>query len=960
MTPQPLFQTGQITVNTALPLVGAQRLRGLGVNELFPEGCVTNLNAEEYTEKLEEENLDGGEDSTLSHKKFVARVTSTVDEMRNAAETSERQKRPLATMSDIAAHWNVSTKELSSIMEWVGVDDVEDSLTMLAGQTRPPNDETESPSTGDVEWQPIYDELVDFMIPTRTYARKLRTEQEVPLWAANGISIAQLFAEGKLFRSSEFPDGVNGEVMLRAHIDKAVSSCQVDGEYAFARQGKNSRRVGRMDTVVFPSCDADLSELGRKFYWDLDWSSKRCTPSKIADVPLADLKKDGKYHGPVLNVAYINEQLPHWKDEQIMQDAEYGLQFESELGHGVVICPMNNSARPHLLKLWKGVEDQIHNNEVSADEDVVRFPSYFYPYGAASPNWRCKWRLTNDLRVHGFDSEWARMVSRNDNCQKEDYTVPDWVRLGEVLKEGESLRRLWHAISAVHPESRNYLRPCAWAEDGKGYFHIFGMRRRDRVFQGMLVPTPDGPPRFVSSHVLLFGSVPGPWWAQRFSCVLVGLIRKRILDFEMTLLEKADEENPVALRLMPKHLAALIRNTFNRGERKLPHWFVSMFIDDVHGKSLGTLRAIAGLLITWDEMKRAGVPIGKEDDGTSKKSQLGEITEFLGTKCYWALGGHKITERKTYIMIRWMERVIRRTWIHATEFESLWGTIGNVAGVRKEVRRALGHGYKAKASSHYVIPSKYGQIIRVSAWLRDSLRTILISIRSNKLAPMYESRSERVGRPIIISTTDAARTVSEDVFSGIGGVILFQDLAAMWVKRLDMEELEQFDIHVTELWADLIGVHLIQNFMTVAGIENEESMTDCLERVDNMGVVQSITAGMAKDIRLSAMLALRAKRLSEIKIRSEAEWISTDDPEQFGDAMSRGRFDEVRAALEARGFKQFMFWDLNRGESNLVPDMANLRSLLMNLSSQHKSMKTAKPVSVCSKRGKRRRRTKGA
>ena len=38
-----------------------------------------------------------------------------------------------------------------------------------------------------------------------------------------------------------------------------------------------------------------------------------------------------------------------------------------------------------------------------------------------------------------------------------------------------------------------------------------------------------------------------------------------------------------------------------------------------------------------------------------------------------------------------MERITRRTWINAVEFESLWGTIGSVAGVRKEVRRALGN-----------------------------------------------------------------------------------------------------------------------------------------------------------------------------------------------------------------------------------------------------------------------------
>ena len=103
---------------------------------------------------------------------------------------------------------------------------------------------------------------------------------------------------------------------------------------------------------------------------------------------------------------------------------------------------MNYLARPHLRKLWEGVEDQINNQGVDANVDVTRFPSYFIYMELHLP-WRCKWRLINDLRIHGLDTEWATSVSRSDNCNKEDYTVPDWVRLSEVFKEGECLRRLW-------------------------------------------------------------------------------------------------------------------------------------------------------------------------------------------------------------------------------------------------------------------------------------------------------------------------------------------------------------------------------------------------------------------------------------------------------------------------------------------------------------------------------------
>ena len=46
---------------------------------------------------------------------------------------------------------------------------------------------------------------------------------------------------------------------------------------------------------------------------------------------------------------------------------------------------MNNLARPHLRKLWEGVEDQINNQEGDANVDVTRFPSYLYQNGAASP-----------------------------------------------------------------------------------------------------------------------------------------------------------------------------------------------------------------------------------------------------------------------------------------------------------------------------------------------------------------------------------------------------------------------------------------------------------------------------------------------------------------------------------------------------------------------------------------------
>ena len=51
--------------------------------------------------------------------------------------------------------------------------------------------------------------------------------------------------------------------------------------------------------------------------------------------------------------------MPGWKDEKMMRDIEYGLRFKKELGHAVVIAPMNGSARPHLAKLREGVLKQV-------------------------------------------------------------------------------------------------------------------------------------------------------------------------------------------------------------------------------------------------------------------------------------------------------------------------------------------------------------------------------------------------------------------------------------------------------------------------------------------------------------------------------------------------------------------------------------------------------------------------
>ena len=64
-----------------------------------------------------------------------------------------------------------------------------------------------------------------------------------------------------------------------------------------------------------------------------------------------------------------------------------------------------------------------------------------------------------------------------------------------------------------------------------------------------------------------------------------------------------------------------------------------------------------------------------------------------------------------------------------------------------------------------------------------------------------------------------------------------------------------------------------------------------------MSVVNVIDSGVAKDIRLEAMLTVRAELLREQEMTSEAAWIWIHDDEQLGDGMSREEFNAVRIAL---------------------------------------------------------------
>ena len=133
-----------------------------------------------------------------------------------------------------------------------------------------------------------------------------------------------------------------------------------------------------------------------------------------------------------------------------------------------------------------------------------------------------------------------------------------------------------------------------------------------------------------------------------------------------------------------------------------------------------------------------------------------------------------VIRRKRYVLLRWLRRVRARTWVILRECESLWGTAGNAAAFMMGARRFLGHGYRAKANRHYVIPSKFGLIIRVSAWMRDALSGLEQTLVDTEARPFYDNptAAREEASSLIQSVTDAARTVSREKFSGMGGVLL--------------------------------------------------------------------------------------------------------------------------------------------------------------------------------------------
>ena len=926
---------------------------GYGVARRFPNMATGHESLCETDDLIPDGTDVACGDSSLSHRAFVEKVITHLEDVKKAQTGRDMDERAPPTREGVARLWGVTEDMVGMALNLTSIPEARhaDYIRMMAF-IPPPSQRTpvDIPDDHPPPSLSVPVNVVDAMAPPDAplgEAPPLVPSLDAPEELMRGVPVSRLFDPSRRFLSTTTGRMVDGGTRFRELITNAVRKCADDGACADRAPGHKSRRMFR-HPEVFPSCEGDLSPIGRKYPWNVD-NLDCCVPIDLGDTPLSVQKERKEYDGNVFNIGYLRENLPEWPDEEMMRDLEYGLRFKQPLGQGVVIAPMNGSARPHLGKLREGLLKQVEAKILKASPRVSIFPSFFYPFGASSPNWRFKFRLTSDLRLHGLSGSmtaWHHLLSRNDNCDA-GYVKPSWVQLRDVLHEGALLHSAWEEISSAHPESREVLRPCGWAEDGKSFFNMFGMAKSARQSQGLLLPCGKDPPLFISSDVLLFGSVPGPWWAQRLSCMIVALIRKRLFLFECALLELADEGDEVASLLLPEALAKMTRVAASSGGVGLLPSSVSMYIDDVHGKALGKVRAMAGLFSTWYEMESINCPYGTEDDKSSSKAQFGETTIFLGVDCFWAEGMVAITEQKKYILLRWIDRILGRTWVLRAEFESLWGTAGHAASFLPDARRYLGHGYRAKCNSYYVIGSKFGNVIRVALWMKDALRNLRATIVAVDARPFFVdvTAAEVELHGTIQSVTDAARTISRTKFSGMGGVLLLGPHAVMWHYRFDYEVLERLKIHVTEIWGSVTGILLISHFKELIRTRGGDyGATRCLERIDNMSVVNVIDAGKAKDIMLEAMLTIRADLLEEQNLTSEAAWIWTHSLEQLGDGMSRGKFKEVREALQGRGFKDVVHWDLNGKESFLIPDMSVLREYLLKLDSHNVSMKSGKPV----------------
>ena len=920
-----------------------------GVNENFPRATLTCSDEDSESDDEERRDEAGQEvgDEKLPWGAFHQRILRELKAMQEQEKKRAAEEVVQPTRSEVRKKWGLSSDaEMDMLMDMMIQDDVKlenECLKRFAAIARPRTPQDQELRNNEV-W--TIDDLdvtlggADPMKPPRSNPPKKIPAQQVPDEAKFGVPLSKLVIGDDEFLEEE---------------EAVLTDSSIDGKYAMRCPGHMSRRCAFKRPWVWPS--RKLTELGKAFIWDIK-DRNCCVVKDIEDTPLWLQKQKGQYRGNVFNMDYVKERLPDWCDEETLFNMEYGQRFTCELEPGVVVCPANLSVRPYLEEFGDLMVDQVNKGTHRASVLIDTLPSYFYPYGAACPNWKWSHRLSSDLRIHGFDHADASKMSLNDSIMKEDIIPPKWLHVSNIHEVAELQYRLYNHIVRAHPECRETLRLASWMEDGASYFHQLGICKRDRAVQGHLFPFKDRDPWFVTSDVALFGPRPCPFWAQKVSCIPVALVRMRMWELEEKLMERADGGCPIAMRLSPSALRDFIRSQSKMGGRdKLPT-SILMYIDDLSGSTLGIFRAMAGLIATWTEMDRLGMKYGITEEGCSKKAQLGHSTELLGIDTHWGWGLVNISRKKRFIVTRWINRVLKRKWITQKEMEKLWGTIANLAIIVTEARLFMSHGYRAKTSKGYVRSSKYGYRIFISDWLKDSLANLLKLIMDLKGKPFSTKMNDpRKDQYDIINITDAARTMEQQVYSGIGGTLLWKDVAVIWSYQLDQTELEKLEIHVTEMWASLTGTALIPWLRKkVAELKGEAIRIGSMkERVDNMGVVLSIKGQRTKDVRNEAMLALRLRLLKQSGIVADTEWISTKDPEQYGDDMSRGNHERVAHLLRGKGFNHIWKLDLREGNQPLE-DLGDLRELLLTRTEHHRRLREMGHISRSSRTKSRRNR----
>ena len=279
--------------------------------------------------------------------------------------------------------------------------------------------------------------------------------------------------------------------------------------------------------------------------------------------------------------------------------------------------------------------------------------------------------------------------------------------------------------------------------------------------------------------------------------------------------------------------------------------------------------------------------------------------------------------------------------ISLEEMDALWGSLGSVAELIPGGRAILAQGCKKKRQMAWMMRKSNKYVMPTWDWLKNDLRAFQYSMRSGEGCCFMKERKEVecLGTDIV-SITDAAWSLDESKFSGMGGIIKYQSVVVMWHYKYDMEELKALRIHGLEMWAEVTAVALLPVLKEAVDKTEQAWGAEGIlkERVDNMSVVDVIKGSKAKDATLVLLRKVRNRVVATIKWQIESSWIWTHDPAQLGDGLSRGKIELIRKQLISEGFQVIVEVDLR--EYNPIQDFQKLRGMLINEGLNQKSAKS--------------------